>query len=84
MEGNKCEVSYGGRLVRELIATGHYHMLLNTKQAEGGVMTRVCPATGSSSCLDFPIGSTNLLPYVKRVLVDSARTYTPRRVVTKK
>ena len=55
VEGNKSEVSYGGRLVRELIATGHYHMLLNIKQGEGGVLTRVCPATGVSSCLDFPI-----------------------------
>ena len=81
--GNKCEVSYGGKLIRELIASGDYHMLLNQKQAEGGVMTRICPATGKSSCLDFPIGSTNLLPYVRRVLVDSAREYAPRRAVTK-
>ena len=81
--GNKCEVSYGGKLVRDLIASGDYHMLLNTSQAEGGVMTRVCPATGRESCLDFPIGSTNLLPYIKRVLVDSAREYAPRRAATK-
>ena len=47
--GNKCEVSYGGKLVRDLIASGGYHMLLNTSQAEGGVMTRVCPGTGRSS-----------------------------------
>ena len=47
-------------------------------------MTRVCPATGNSSCLDFPIGSTNLLLYVRRVLVDSVRNYTPKRVVAKK
>ena len=59
-------------------------MLLNTNQAEGGVMTRVCPATGNSSCLDFPIGSTSLLPYIRRVLVDSARNYTPKRVVARK
>ena len=81
--GNKCEVSYRGKLIRELIASGDYHMLVNTSKAEGGEMTRICPATGKSSCLDFPIGSTNLLPYVRRVLVDSARDYTPRRAVTK-
>ena len=28
--GNKCEVSYGGKLIRELIASGE---LMNTKQA---------------------------------------------------
>ena len=53
VEDNKSEVSFGERLVRELIATGHYHMLLNTNQAEVGVMTIVCPATGNSSCLNF-------------------------------
>ena len=58
-------------------------MLLNTYKAEGGARTRVCPATGRGSCLDFPIGSTNLLPYIKRVLVDSAREYAPGRAVTK-
>ena len=82
--GNKSEVSYGGRLIRDLIATGDYHMLFNTSQAEGGAMTRVCPSTGNLSCLDFQIGSTNLLPYVRRVLVDCTRKYTPRRALTKK
>ena len=69
---------------RELIATGDYHMLLNTSKVEGGVTTRICPSTGNLSCLDFPIVLAGLLPYVKMVLVDSAREYTPRRAVTKK
>ena len=82
--GNKSEVSYGGRLIRDLIATGDYHMLLNSSLAEGGPWTRVCPSTGSPSCLDLSIGSTNLLPFLRRVVVDSSRLYTPRRAVTKK
>ena len=68
----------------ELIATGDYHLLLNTSKVEGGVITRICPSTGNLRCLDFPIVLAGLLPYVKRVLVDSAREYTPRRAVTKK
>ena len=81
--GNKSEVSYGGRLVRELIASGNYHMFLNTSKTEGGPWTRVCPSTGDPSYLDIPIGSTNLFPFLRRVLVDSDRKYTPRRSVTK-
>ena len=64
---------------RELIATGNYHMHLNTSKVEGGVTIRICPSTGNLSCLDFPIVLAGLLPYVKRVLVDSAR-----EAVTKK
>ena len=81
--GNKSEVSYGGWLVRELIATGDYHMLLNSSLTKGGPWTRVCPATGSPSCLDLSIASSNLLPFVRQVLVDSARMFTPRRAITK-
>ena len=69
--GNKSEVSYGGRLVRDLLATGDYHMLLNLSLTKGGPWTRICPGTGNLSCLDLSIGSTNLLPFVRKVLVDS-------------
>ena len=83
MLGNKSEVSYGGRLVRDLLATGDYHMLLNLSLTKGGPWTRICPGTGNLSCLDLSIGSTNLLPFVGKVLVDSERRYTPRRPLTK-
>ena len=81
--GNKSEVSYGGGLVRDLLATGDYHMLLNLNLTKGGPWTRICPGTGNLSCLDLSIGSTKLLPFVWRVLVDSERMYTPRRPLTK-
>ena len=77
-------MSYGGGLIRDLISTGKYFLLNNLDLARGGPWTRVCPATGSQSCLDLAIGSTNLLPYVRMVTIDSEQKYAPRRAIKKK
>ena len=84
VEGNTDKVSYGGRLVRELIGAGDYVMLNNLSLTEGGPWTRICPATGRGSCMDLAIGSRDLVQFVTKVQVDSAKVNTPRREVIKK
>ena len=83
VEGNTAKVSYGGKLIRELIDSGDYVMLNSLSLARGGPWTRVCPATGGRSCLDLAIGSRELVQYVSSVQVDSELLYTPRRAVSK-
>ena len=80
--GNKNQVSYGGRLVRELIATGDYFILNNLKLTEGGPWTREDPAYGTWSCLDLAIGSQNLKNCVVKVVVDTEKKFTPYRPTT--
>ena len=75
VKGNKSQVSYGGGLIRDLVSTGNFFIMINIQfgLARGGPWTRVCPGTGSLSCLDLAIGSSNLLPYVRMVQIDSDR-----------
>ena len=82
--GNRPEISYGGRLIRELVSSGDFFLFNNHSITTGGPWTRICPGTGKGSCLDLAIGSSNLLPYVRRVMIDSSRTFAPRRAVIKK
>ena len=82
--GNRPEVSYGGRLIRELVSSGDFFLLNNHSITTGGPWTRICPGTGKGSCLDLAIGSSNLLPYVRRIMIDSNRTFAPRRAVIRK
>ena len=80
--GNHAKVSYGGKLVRETLAEGRL-VLLNS-MAEGGPFTWVDPANSENmSCLDLVMCSVDLLPFVKRMLIDSERKVTPKRVVSR-
>ena len=83
VEGNKPEVSLGGRLLRELLATNKWFLVNSLGQdiVEGGPFTRKDPASGNESCLDLFIVSGNLLPYVKRLLIDSKREFAVARPV---
>ena len=61
IKGNSEEVSYGGSLVRELIASGKYLFVNNTRFVEGGPNTRIDPADPSKkSVLDVIIISKSL------------------------
>ena len=79
--GNASKVSYGGHLVRDLVASEEYFLLNNLEQAEGGPWTREDPADGGLSCLDLAIGSRNLLPFVQSVKIDCKKQFTPKRVI---
>ena len=81
VRGNKSEISLGGSLIRNLVSSGKFHLLNNMNITTGGPWTRIYPAGGSPSCLDLALASDNLLPFVREVMVDSSRKFTPRRVV---
>ena len=85
MRGNKKQISAGGELLREhLLRTGEYVLLNNLPMAEGGPFTWVEPGKEEvRSCLDLAIASANLLPFIKTVVIDSDRRFTPRRVTRK-
>ena len=84
MQGNKPEVSKGGVLVRELLASKEYVLVNNTDKAEGGPFTRVDPGNANNrSCLDLCIISVNILPYIKRMIIDIGKECTPYRIIRK-
>ena len=84
--GNSQEVSLGGRLLRELLATRDW-VLVNGQGREvvqGGPFTRKDPATGGLSCLDLWVVSRELFPYVKTLIIDAERKMTSARAVKEK
>ena len=85
VRGNKEQISTGGGLLRDqLFKSGDYVLLNNLPQAEGGPFTWVQPGKEEvKSCLDLAIGSANLVPFIKSVVIDSQRRFTPRRVIRK-
>ena len=75
--GNKTNISYGGKLIRNLLETEDYILLNNLDIVEGGPWTWVSRAdSGVRSCLDLAVISRNLLPFVSKVVVDSERRFT--------
>ena len=80
--GNHNRVSYGGGLIRDMIKKRDCIMLNNL--ADGGPWTWIQRGKESSkSCLDLAICSRDLLPFVKSVIIDKERHFTPRRVIWK-
>ena len=84
--GNHKEISLGGKLLRELLATGNWVLVngLGQETVEGGPFTRIDPASGNMSCLDFFIVSKELLPFVEKLIIDKERKMTPARAVRDK
>ena len=81
VEGNKPQVSYGGQLLRDLLATNKYVLLNKLPMAKGGVWTWVDRSNPETrSCLDLGIVSAGLAPFVQEFQVDSEKVFTPRRV----
>ena len=84
--GNHPEVSLGGRLLRELLATRDWTLVngLGEEVVQGGPYTRSDPATGNRSCLDLFVASRELMPYVTNLSIDSERKNTIARIVKNK
>ena len=81
--GNNPELSKGGKLLREMLATKDWVLVnsLGAEVVEGGPYTRVDPATSKLSCLDLFIVSRELRPYIKNLLIDSKRKWKIARSV---
>ena len=70
--GNNPEVSYGGSLLRDLLANGEYVLVNNTKNVSGGPFTRFDPANPmKKSLLDLIIISRSLLKYLDELTIDT-------------
>ena len=81
VKGIKEKISTGGQLIRKLLGTKEYILLNNLHLTEGGPFTWVQPGKEEvKSCLDLAIASASLAPFVKRMIIDSQRKFTPRRV----
>jgi hypothetical protein len=77
VKGNKQTISYGGKLVRDLLENEEYILLNNLDIVEGGPWTWVSRSDPRvRSCLDLAIVSRSLLPFVYKVVVDKDRDFT--------
>ena len=66
VQENKTKVSYGGKLILELLETGEYILGNGTNKVEGGPWTWVSRADSEvKSCIDLVIMSADLAPYLK-------------------
>ena len=64
-------MSFGGTLVRELIATGNNFFANNSDRVEGGHRTRIDPADETKgSVLDVFILSVGLMKYMDKMIID--------------
>ena len=82
VEGNHDFISPGGRLVRDMVESGDWFLVNNlTGVVEGGPFTRVDPATGRLSCLDYAMASAGLRPYIASMVIDSGRRFAMERAV---
>ena len=82
VSGNHSKVSHGGQLIRDMVQENNYVTLNNI--ATGGPWTWV--QRGKElvrSCLDLAYASRNLMPFIKCMVIDNERKFTPKRVIWK-
>ena len=83
VSGNHSKVSHGGQLIREMVKENNYVTLNNI--AVGGPWTWVQRGKESiKNCLDLAYASKNLMPFIKLVVIDKDRNFTPKRVIWRK
>ena len=72
---NHSEITLGGKLLRELLASGNWVLVNGTGKevVSGGPFTRIDPATGKASCLNLFIVSKELKPYIRKLEIDNER-----------
>ena len=85
IEKNNPKISFGGKLVLELLSEGNYYLVNSSDKCRGGPFTRVEPNNDEiKSCLDLVIVSKGLVGYIVELVIDKERRFTPHRVVTGK
>ena len=82
LEENNPKISFGGKLVLELLAGGNYFLVNSSEKCRGGPFTRVEPNNPNvKSCLDLVIVSKGLVDFIVELVIDNERKFTPHRVV---
>ena len=85
IENNNPKVSFGGKLVLELLAGGDYFLVNSSENCHGGPFTREEPNNPNcKSCLDLVIVSKGLVEYIVELFIDNEKNFTPHRVVNGK
>ena len=79
---NHPKVSFGGKLVLELVADGNYHLVNSSEKCEGGPFTREEPNNPDiKSCLDLVLVSRGLVQYIEALKIDKRKQFKPHRAV---
>ena len=80
IKGNRPNVSYGGKLLLELLESGEHILGNSSEKVEGGPWTWESRADSSvRSCLDLVIMSADLAPFLKRIVIDHDKKFAPAR-----
>ena len=80
IKDNNPKVSFGGKLVLELISEGNYCLVNSLVKCDGGPFTREEPNNPNvKSCLDLVIVSEGLVEYIVKLTIDKDRKFTPHR-----
>ena len=83
--GAPDKLTYGGKLVNQLLDGGEFSLVNTLPVATGGPYTRQCPNNpDNKSILTLAIVSNDLIPFIEKFHIDSERKYTPRRVMKRK
>ena len=78
------KVSFGGKLIHNLLSGGKCLLVNNSEKCVGGPFTRVDPAdTCRLSCLDLVLISIDLYAFIDILRVDKERVMTPHRAIGK-
>ena len=80
ISNNKPKLSFGGKLISNLLDTNKYILVNDTDKASGGLVTRISKAEpNKSSALDLAIASSGLFEYVEKLDIESELKFTPGR-----
>ena len=78
-------MTYGGKLIKQLIDTGKYYLVNSSEKTIGGPFTRYDPRDPSSddskAALDLMIISIDLMKYLCKLEIDKNMNWTPCRSI---
>ena len=85
VEGNNPKVTFGGKLIHDLLRTEKFILVNNSDKCTGGPFTRIDPSNPNiKSCLDLCIISKGLLKYLIEMVIDDKFLFTPHKATKKK
>ena len=87
IEGNHSKITFGGKLIRDMLDTDKYVLVNSTNKVKGGPFTRYDPSDPNcnekKSCLDLFIISKELFKHVEKLVIDENFTMTPCRPISR-